>query len=118
MGKSRRKFNIVTQTVTPSSRIPRIYSLQIKYTDYNFKGADDTTTKTMEVHLQLQAGRGADDTTTKTMEVHLQLQAGRGANDTTTKTMEVHEHRKSVKVAKAEIYLQQHRRDDLYRPYI
>ena len=98
MGKSRRKFNIVTQTVTPSSRIPRIYSLQIKYTDYNFKGADDTTTKTMEVHLQLQAGRGA--------------------NDTTTKTMEVHEHRKSVKVAKAEIYLQQHRRDDLYRPYI
>jgi hypothetical protein len=45
MGKSRRKFNIVTQTVTPSSRFPRIYSLQIKYTDYNFKQGGGRTTQ-------------------------------------------------------------------------
>jgi hypothetical protein len=37
MGKSRRKFNIVTQTFTPSSRLSRITRLQMKYIDCNFK---------------------------------------------------------------------------------
>jgi hypothetical protein len=37
MGKSGRKFNIVTQTFTPSSRLSRISRIQMKYIDCNFK---------------------------------------------------------------------------------